>query len=336
MPLVHVLLPAFNAEETLAQVLTSIADQTLRDFECLVIDDGSTDATADIAATFDGRFRLVRTAHAGIVAALNTGLALIGDASGYIARVDADDPCQPRRFEAQVQALDLDPTLDLVATACDVYREDQALGWGMARYMTWANALLTPDDHLLARYIESPIAHSSVMARRDVFAGGYRDTPWFEDYDLWLRALNTGARFAKLPERLVRVRDSAQRTSRTDPRCSPEALMACKLHHLRRDVLATRDEVVVWGAGSVGKRWLRALPKAGIAVPIAVELHPRRIGKVIHGARVIGPPGLPDAMDTLGHPPILVAVGAPGAREDLRQRMAEYAYTEGVEYLFVA
>jgi threonine dehydrogenase-like Zn-dependent dehydrogenase len=160
--------------------------------------------------------------------------------------------------------------------------------------------------------------------------------PWLEDYDLWLTALNAGANFAKLPERLVRVRDAHDRTSRTDPRCTLAALMACKIHHLTRDVLADRKEVLVWGAGRVGKRWLRALPAAGIRVCAAVELHPRRLGKRIHGALIIPPEDLPGTMSDMEDPFILVAVGAPGVRDDIRDRAGALGLSEGTHYLFVA
>ncbi len=160
--------------------------------------------------------------------------------------------------------------------------------------------------------------------------------PRFQDYDLWLTALNAGARFAKLPEQLVRVRDAHDRTSRTDPRCTLDALMACKIHHLTRDVLADRKEVLVWGAGRVGKRWLRALPAAGIRVCAAVELHPRRLGKRIHGALIIPPEDLPGTMSDMEDPFILVAVGAPGVRDDIRDRAGALGLSEGTHYLFVA
>lgn len=335
MARVHVLLPAYNAEATLGPVLESVAAQSLRDFVCVVVDDGSTDRTPDIVRSFDDRFSLLRTGHAGIVSALNRGLAAMPDAE-LVARVDADDPCMPERFAAQVAALDASPDTDLVATAFEGYRTDGPLGSGMTRYIRWANAIQTAEEHHLARYIESPIAHSSVMARRKVFADGYRAVPWFEDYDLWLSRLNAGDRFAKLNQVLVRVLDADHRTSRTDPRCTQDALMQCKLHHLRRDVLATRSRIVLWGAGRVGKRWLRALPHVGVEVPHVVELHPRRIGKVIHGARVIAPADLTAGMSELEDPFLLAAVGAQGARADIRGRLGDLGYTEGVEYLFVA
>jgi glycosyltransferase involved in cell wall biosynthesis len=106
-PLVSVLLPAFDAASTLAAALASIARQTLADFECIVVDDGSGDDTAAIARVQearDGRFRVERQEHAGIVAALRRGLHHCR--GNYVARMDADDLAAPRPPPPQVEWLE--------------------------------------------------------------------------------------------------------------------------------------------------------------------------------------------------------------------------------------
>ncbi|MCP5432738.1 MAG: glycosyltransferase family 2 protein [Alphaproteobacteria bacterium] len=106
-PLVSVVVPAFNAERTLAETLASAADQTHRELEILVVDDGSTDATADLVRAFaarDGRVRLIPKANGGVAAARNAG---ISEARGaYVAPLDADDLWHPRKIELQVGALE--------------------------------------------------------------------------------------------------------------------------------------------------------------------------------------------------------------------------------------
>src|SRR4051794_3877496 len=101
--LVTVVVPAHNAAATLRQTLASIAAQTYRDLEIVVVDDGSTDDTSAIAAEFahlDRRVRLVSQANAGVAAARNKGIAL---ARGeYVAPVDADDLWEPTKIEKQV------------------------------------------------------------------------------------------------------------------------------------------------------------------------------------------------------------------------------------------
>ena len=106
-PSVSILLPAFEAEATLPACLRSIERQRLRDFECIVVDDGSSDGTGDIAAAFarrDARFRCVHTEHRGLVAALHTGLAECS--APAIARMDADDWMHRDRLELQLALLE--------------------------------------------------------------------------------------------------------------------------------------------------------------------------------------------------------------------------------------
>ena len=104
-PLVTVVVPAFNAEATLARTLRSIADQTHRRLEILIVDDGSTDGTAAIAAEFcagEPRARLIRQENKGVAAARNRGLSEA--ASAWIAPIDADDLWHPRKIELQLAA----------------------------------------------------------------------------------------------------------------------------------------------------------------------------------------------------------------------------------------
>jgi len=104
-PLVSVVVPAWNAERTLAETLNSVAAQTYRDLEILIVDDGSTDATATVAADFcarEPRARLISTANGGVAAARNEAIA---EAAGHwIAPIDADDLWHPRKIEKQIVA----------------------------------------------------------------------------------------------------------------------------------------------------------------------------------------------------------------------------------------
>ena len=104
MPLVSVLVPAYDAEATLAETLASVREQTLEDFEVIVVDDGSRDGTADVARDFaarDARFKLLEQANAGVAAARNTALAA---AKGeFVAPLDADDLWHREKLERQLR-----------------------------------------------------------------------------------------------------------------------------------------------------------------------------------------------------------------------------------------
>jgi glycosyltransferase involved in cell wall biosynthesis len=116
---VSILLPVFNAATTLPSAVRSIRRQTLTDWECIAVDDGSTDATLTClrsCAAADPRFVVIEAPHRGLVAALNTGLEHCG--GRFVARMDADDIMHRCRLEAQVAALEASPSA--TAVGCHV------------------------------------------------------------------------------------------------------------------------------------------------------------------------------------------------------------------------
>ena len=330
-PSVSVLIPVYNARETVERAVGSILANSMRDIEVVVVDDGSDDGTDEILTAIslrDPRLLLVTRPHRGLVAALNDGLRRCR--APIIARMDADDWSAPNRLERQWQVLQEDPTVDLVSCLVRIERPDSAApDQGMQRYEEWVNALVTADDIARERFIESPVPHPTVMARRSVFDGGYRDGPLPEDYELWLRCLHRDARFVKVPETLVIWADHPHRLTRADDRYSRTAFRHTKLEYLAAGPLAEADEVIVWGAGPNGKLWLRDLPKFGIQVPFVVELDPRKLGKRIHGALAIPPE---DLMARREAQTILSAVGAPGGRAWIREWTAKHGLVETVDF----
>ncbi len=338
---IGILLPVYNSEATLAEALDSLRAQTFGDWKTWLLDDGSTDDTAELSRAYerrDPRFCYVPLPHRGIPPTLNEGLALCD--TPLVARMDGDDLCEPTRLEAQLALLDAQPDVGVVATQIRSFHTDGTPpGSGMLRYVRWVNRLLTPEDHLRERYVESSVAHSSILAPREVLAGGYRDLDWCEDYDLWLRLMQRGVRFAKVPEVLLAVRDESGRISRNDYRYTQDALRRCKLDHLldpEVGPLATRRRILQWGAGRVGKRWLRELPDFDVTVEAVVDLHPRKIGRRIHAAPVIPPDALAEHWQRLDDPFLLAAVGARGARIEIREYLDGLGLRELDDYLFVA
>ena len=335
-----IILPAYRAAAELPEALDSLLAQTFPYWEAWILDDGSDDATGEVAQAYqrrDRRFHAIALPHRGIPATLNDGLARCR--TPLIARMDADEICAPTRFESQLALLETHPRVGLVSCRIRSFHSDGSPpGSGMRRYVNWVNRVLTPEDHFRERYIESPIAHSSILAPRSVLEGGYRDLDWCEDYDLWLTLLQQGVRFAKVPEVLLSVRDDAGRISRNDHRYSQDALRRCKIEHLLDPTgpLHDRRHVLFWGAGRVGKRWLRDLPTFGVDIDAVVDTDPRKIGKRIHDALVIAPEDLPHHWRRLPEPFLVIAVGAPGVRDEIRVYLAQYGHAELTDYLFVA
>ena len=116
--------------------------------------------------------------------------------------------------------------------------------------MAWTNGLLTHEEIALARFVESPLAHPSVMFRRSLVErwGGYAEGAFPEDYELWLRWLDAGVRMEKLADPLLIWNDSPTRLSRRDPRYAAEAFYRVKARYLARWLAPQHAQGTVHGA----------------------------------------------------------------------------------------
>lgn len=331
MPVVSVLTPCRDAEATLAEALDSLRAQTFEDWELILVDDGSCDASPEIGERYareDRRIRVIRSEPRGIVAALQLAAA---QASGeFLARMDADDISLPTRLERQLALLRADSALAICGTGVEMF--GASIGLGRRRYEAWMNALRTHEEMARELFVECPLAHPAFFLRRAAFdaAGGYLDPGWAEDYDLCLRLFLCGARFGKVPEPLLRWRERPGRLSMRDVRYSPEQFRRAKRHYLAQSFLKGRARFHQWGAGEVGKRWLREW--GAVAPEAVVDIHPAKIGRKIHGIHVIAPEELPNPGETF----IVIAVGAPGARDEIRAWLNPRGYRETGDYLFLA
>ena len=194
-PIVSVIMPCYNEEENVRNAVTCVLQQTFQNFELIIVDDCSTDATAAIVASFaDSRICLLRNAeNMGVAKSLNAGLKI---ARGrYIARMDADDTCEPTRLEKQVAYMEQHPECVLCATGADVYNGKEI------RLQS-----IIMGDELLKRYLvkNNPFVHSSVVFRRNISDRTvcYPEVKGFEDYTLWIELSKLGT-FHVLPEILV-------------------------------------------------------------------------------------------------------------------------------------
>jgi glycosyltransferase involved in cell wall biosynthesis len=204
---ISVVIPAFNASKYISETIRSVLRQTLPADEVLVIDDGSTDDTGAIAASFGPPVRVIRTANSKLPAARNRG---VEEARGeWIAFVDADDLWADNKLERQMQELSRHPEADLCYTGRILLVENPDSE--------------NPDSTVLRDVIKVPPAAtiaqelldvnkfppSCVVIRRSTFlaVGGHDTTfPYVEDWDLWLRLLKAGVKFVDCPEPLLRYR----------------------------------------------------------------------------------------------------------------------------------
>ena len=332
-PRVSILLPAYDAERTLPATLRSILRQTEPNWECVIVDDGSSDATLACARTFaerDARFTVVSKPHRGLVAALNTGIEHCRAA--IVARMDADDLMHRHRLVAQLHLLDVEP--QLVAVGCHVRLFPRApLRDGLRAYERWLNSIDSARCVRQEAYVECPIVHPTLMIRRNVLAElGYRDRGWPEDYDLVLRLLTRGDDIGVVPQRLLCWRNSLHRLTWRGEQYGLERLVACKAAFLASHFLAGTDRYILWGFGDTGRALRRALLQHGKQPSHVVEVHPGRLGNLFHGAPAIGYEQLPQ----LPRRPLVVSVAGEGPRQQIRAALAAMGFRDTQDFVCAA
>ncbi len=324
-PLLSVLLPARDAQATLAEALESLARQTYPDFEVVAVDDGSHDETGAVLEAWarrDRRLRALRGPGRGLCAALDAGLRHCRGA--FVARMDADDVALPRRFERQLAELEARPELAAVGSQVEIFPREQMTP-GLAGYEAWLNSLTSPEVIARECFVESPLVHPSATIRASALAelGGWRDQGWPEDYGLWMEMLARGFALSNVPEVLLRWRDRPDRLTRTHPAYEPGAHLRLKAHYLARMRLRG-GRCIVWGAGKTGRALLRALRSEGVQVTLFVDIDPAKIGRPLHGVPVVAP----DDLGPFSGTPLVAAVGAKGARALIREHLAAKGWVE--------
>lgn len=181
-PKVSVVMSVYNGDQYLREAVESILHQTLNDFEFIVINDGSTDSTGAILASYlDERMVIINQDKTGLTKALNRGVSLARGT--YIARMDADDVSLPERLDQQVAFLD--KHTDVALLGCNFYEIDDSGN-------VVSKKELTPENEEIKWRLlfHNCYGHSATVFRKECFSvvGGYDDSiVYSQDYDLWLR-----------------------------------------------------------------------------------------------------------------------------------------------------
>jgi glycosyltransferase involved in cell wall biosynthesis len=198
---VAVLMPVYNGARFLRVAVESILSQTFRDFDFLIVDDGSTDESPAILREYaarDSRIRIESQPNAGIAGALNVGLTLTQ--ATYVARMDADDIASPERLERQLAVMESDSSVVACGTQAEEIDAEGQIRCAI-QYPTTSVRLK------LALLTKPPFLHPTTMLRRSALlaAGGYTSGCPIEDCDLWWK-LATRGNFACTPDVLLRYR----------------------------------------------------------------------------------------------------------------------------------
>jgi glycosyltransferase involved in cell wall biosynthesis len=201
-PAVSVVMSVYNGAQYLNEAIDSMLGQTFKNFEFIIIDDGSTDRSNEIIKAYnDSRIVLIEQDNTGLAIALNNGIRLAR--TNYIARMDADDIALPQRLESQIAFLHENPDLVLIGT--------NALVIDKIGEFVFRSNLPTEWEVIKQQFPETSFYHSSVMFKKDAFykAGGYFEETSklysFEDSILWNKMKKFG-KMANLSEPLIKYR----------------------------------------------------------------------------------------------------------------------------------
>lgn len=208
-PLISVILPVYNGERFLRETIESVLNQTYKNFEFIIINDGSTDSSKEITSSYEDN-RIVHLnleQNRGVSNARNMGIAL--SKGEYIAFCDADDLCVPERLQCQLDYLLSHPTVDVCGSAYIIFSENGEEG------------LIQPlqTDQEIKEYFfkGNCMGQPTIMGKAAVFRE-YQYNPELEaseDYDLWARMGAGGVIFANLSSPLIRYRAHATQASKT-------------------------------------------------------------------------------------------------------------------------
>lgn len=331
--MVSVLLPFHDAEGTLDTAIQSIRTQTFSNWELLLIDNVSTDGSGVVAqahAQHDPRIRLLKEERQGIAFALNTGLAEAQ--SRYIARMDADDTAHPERLMQQVEYLDAHPGIGVLGTATQ-FTSTVNESRGMQAFVQWQNELLSPRQHYVKRFVDAPLAHPTVMFRRELvdLHGAYDTGPLPEDHELWLRWMHAGVRFAKLPRPLLTWTDHVQRLSRTHANYSAEAFFTTKAKWIAawyQHKYAGQRPVIIAGTSALCRERARLLMGHGVPITAFTDVS----GKAVPGHAFIPHTELPSAGKAL----VISFISQRGAGERIAAFLTSRGLVEGEDFILAA
>lgn len=329
--LISILMPAKNAAPFLSDCLDSIVAQTETNWELIVIDDHSTDETADILRRYaekDERIRTYSNEGHGIIPALR--LALSKSQGELITRMDADDRMAPEKLASMKHAL-VESGRGHVALGLVEYFSDKPLGTGFKRYERWLNDLTRRGANFDDLYRECVVPSPCWMVTRDDLdlCGGFESDRYPEDYDLCFRFYEAG--LTPLPsEKVLHLwRDHPTRASRTDDHYADNTFMDIKLHYFFKLNQDPERPLVVWGAGDKGKA-ISAYFKEKKQSFHWVCNNPKKIGQTIHGQELESC----EVIDSLKNPQVIVVISNPEDQQMILDGFLSKSWKSMKDYFF--
>lgn len=328
-PLISIILPAKNAENFLRETLDSIHNQSYDLWECICVNDNSTDQTAQVLKEYavkDARFTALDNSGKGVISALQRGYKQ--SKGELITRMDADDLMPEYKLSVLSNVL-LERGKGHVATGKIKYFN--ALGDGFLNYERWLNGLVEDENHWAHIYKECVIASPNWMLFREDFdeLRAFDSQIYPEDYELVFRMYAAGLKVAGVNQVTLLWRDHALRASRTSELYADNRFLALKLDYWKSQDYIKGDTAVLIGAGKKGKAVARELQRLEIPFKWLTN-NPKKIGHDIYGVIL---KSLESCEFSSGG--ILLAVSSPPELEELEEELIHNSHVLGKDYWVV-
>jgi glycosyltransferase involved in cell wall biosynthesis len=247
---ISVIIPFRDTVKTLSRSIKSILNQTFKDFELVLINDGSTDGSRELVSEFnDKRIKIIDLPSSGSVAALNEGIYT--SKTDIIALLDPFDFAREDRLQVQYDFMMKNDSVDVVTSRVKYTQESPERN--MKSYIEWANSIVTNQDIYLKRFINSTILHSTLMFRKKLInsLGEFKYGKFPEDYEILLRWMDNGVTFAKLSDELTEWYDDLQRLSSRHTKYTSPAATKLKIQYFvnwLKGYFRNMPDLLVWGA----------------------------------------------------------------------------------------
>ena len=266
---VSALLSTYNNELYLEQTIESVLNQTYKEFEFIIVNDGSTDGTKRILDKYnDERLKIINLdRNIGISNALNLGLTYC--TGEYIIKIDGDDIQHPERFEKQLKYMGENPSIGLSKCLFEYFTDDEKVR-NSSRFLyriqydqQYKNQIKNSEQISESLKWHCCIPHTTIIVKTDLLKKyKYRNFKIFEDYDLFYRLNNDGILMGHLDEKLVRVRISAESTTAV----RESSFFNEIAYEIKKEMLNKfqyNENIYIWGTGSYAKDLTKLLHNEG-------------------------------------------------------------------------
>ncbi len=317
--MVSILLPVKNTARFLIDCLDSIANQTMAEWECIAIDDNSTDESSAILEQYsrmDSRFRVYRNVGQGIISALR--MALGKSQGAFITRMDSDDIMSEDKLESMMSVIT--GRGEIAVGLVKYFPEDYVQG-GYKKYAKWLNELTLSENNFEEVYKECVIPSPCWMMRREDLdlCGAFDNDVYPEDYDLCHRMRRAGYKVKGVNKIIHYWRDYPTRTSRTDLHYADNRFLDLKVHYFVEVDYVASDSLILWGAGKKGKEISKRLIERNIPFTWVCN-NAKKIGKSIYGRMMY------DSEEINPNAPlqVIIAVANEDEQNEIKQRICTF------------